>query len=178
MNTDNMSVACETIDYGPCAFMDAYDPAKVFSSIDQMGRYAYGNQPRIAQWNLARLAETLLPLLAEDDDAAVAEAERVLNLFAPRFSSELHAGFARKIGLLDSREGDQALIQGLLDAMSEGQADFTLTFRSLANATVEGSPGFEAARTLFSDPTLFDTGREAGMRGSPRRAAATPSAAP
>ena len=138
MNTDNMSVACETIDYGPCAFMDAYDPAKVFSSIDQMGRYAYGNQPRIAQWNLARLAETLLPLLADDEDAAVAEAERVLNLFAPRFSSELQAGFRRKIGLLEARDGDQALIQGLLDAMSAGGADFTLTFRSLAEATVDG----------------------------------------
>ena len=156
MNTDNMSVACETIDYGPCAFMDAYDPAKVFSSIDQMGRYAYGNQPRMAQWNLARLAETLLPLLADDEDASVAEAERVLNLFAPRFSSELQAGFRRKIGLLEARDGDQALIQGLLDAMSAGGADFTLTFRSLAEATVDGSPGYQAARALFSDPSAFD----------------------
>lgn len=156
MNTDNMSVACETIDYGPCAFMDAYDPAKVFSSIDQMGRYAFGNQPRIAQWNLARLAETLLPLLAEDDDAAVAEAERVLNLFAPRFSAELHAGFARKIGLMEERDGDKALIQGLLDAMSANEADFTLTFRALADALVEGSAGYQFARTLFADPAAFD----------------------
>ena len=89
MNTDNTSIAGETIDYGPCAFMDAYDPATVFSSIDHPGRYAYGNQPSIAQWNLARFAETLLPLLAEDEDQAVAAAKESLGSFAPQLPGGL-----------------------------------------------------------------------------------------
>ena len=104
MNTDNTSIAGETIDYGPCAFMDAYDPATVFSSIDHAGRYAYGNQPRIAQWNLARFAETLLPLLAEDEDQAVAAAKESLGSFAPRFQAAYHGGLRRKIGLATERE--------------------------------------------------------------------------
>src|ERR671917_101767 len=111
------SIAGETIDYGPCAFMDAYDPATVFSSIDQLGRYAYGNQPRIAQWNLARLAETLLPLLAEEQDAAVAIAEETLGGFVPRFEAAWLGGLRRKIGLATEREGDAALLQDLLKAM-------------------------------------------------------------
>ena len=100
MNTDNMSIAGETIDYGPCAFMDAYDPATVFSSIDQHGRYAYGNQPRIAHWNLARLAETLLPLLSDDEDQAVAEAQEALGAFAASVRGGLSTqGSRRKLGL-------------------------------------------------------------------------------
>ena len=116
MNTDNTSIAGETIDYGPCAFMDAYDPATVFSSIDHAGRYAYGNQPRIAQWNLARFAETLLPLLAEDEDQAVAAAKESLGSFAPRFQAAYLSGLQRKIGLATDREEDVALAQDLLDA--------------------------------------------------------------
>ena len=116
MNTDNMSIAGETIDYGPCAFMDAYDPATVFSSIDHMGRYAYGNQPRIAHWNLARLAETLLPLLSEDQDQAVLQAQEALSGFAPQFEAAYHGGPRRKLGLFTEQEEDLALAEDLLRA--------------------------------------------------------------
>src|SRR5215471_4641021 len=119
MNTDNMSIAGETIDYGPCAFMDAYNPRAVYSSIDQMGRYAYGNQPNIAQWNLIRLAETLLPLLAEDHDAAVAHAEDSLGAFVAIFWAAYLDGLRRKLGLAADREGDTALAQDLLTLMAE-----------------------------------------------------------
>src|SRR3954469_13664848 len=119
MNTDNMSVAGETIDYGPCAFMDAYDPAMVFSSIDHMGRYAYGNQPRIGLWNLTRLAETLLPLLAEEQDRAVAQAQEALSGFSPRFEAAYYGGLRRKIGLFTDREEDLALASDLLWTMAE-----------------------------------------------------------
>ena len=104
MNTDNMSIAGETIDYGPCAFMDAYDPATVFSSIDQQGRYAYGNQPRIGLWNLTRLAEALLPLLSDDEEKAVAEANEALGAFSGKFEAVYHAGLRHKLGLLTERE--------------------------------------------------------------------------
>ena len=155
MNTDNMSVAGETIDYGPCAFMDAYDPAMVFSSIDHMGRYAYANQPRIGLWNLTRLAETLLPLLAEEQDQAVAQAQEALSGFAPKFEAAYHAGLRRKLGLFTDREEDLALVSDLLQAMAENQADFTLTFRRLCNAATE--PEHDGAiRDLFVDPTAFD----------------------
>src|ERR687893_1897549 len=106
MNTDNMSVAGETIDYGPCAFIDAYDPAAVFSSIDSFGRYAYGNQPNIAKWNLARLAETLLPLLAEGEEAAIAQAHEALDAFAPAFEAAYHAGLRKKLGLFTEADED------------------------------------------------------------------------
>ena len=105
MNTDNMSIAGETIDYGPCAFMDAYDPATVFSSIDRHGRYAYANQPRIATWNLARLAETLLRLIADDEKQAIAQAEEVLGGFAPAFEAAFLDGMRRKLGLAGTRAG-------------------------------------------------------------------------
>ncbi|WP_439814358.1 protein adenylyltransferase SelO [Zavarzinia sp. CC-PAN008] len=155
MNTDNMSIAGETIDYGPCAFMDAYNPATVFSSIDQGGRYAYGNQPRIAQWNLARLAETLLPLLDEDEPTAIKLAEESLNTFVPAFESAYHDGLRRKIGLSDGQPGDQDLVRALLAAMVENQVDFTLAFRRLADA-VQGPDHDEPVRGLFLDPTAFD----------------------
>ena len=103
MNTDNMSIAGETIDYGPCAFMDAYHPETVYSSIDNMARYAYGNQPRIAQWNLARLAETFLPLLAEDKNAAVKEAQEAIDAFATGFETAYASGLNRKLGLFQPR---------------------------------------------------------------------------
>ncbi|MBM3649584.1 MAG: YdiU family protein [Alphaproteobacteria bacterium] len=131
MNTDNCSIAGETIDYGPCAFMDAYKPDTVFSSIDHGGRYAYANQPRICHWNLARFGETLLPLLADDTDQAVAIANESLAAFQDHYGRALMAGMRRKLGLFDEEEGDAALAQGLLDAMAEAGADFTKTFRGL-----------------------------------------------
>ena len=155
MNTDNMSVAGETIDYGPCAFMDAYHPATVFSSIDHHGRYAYANQPRVAQWNLARLAETLLPLLSPDQDSAVADAEAALGAFAERFERTFQAGLRQKLGLATEREGDAALAGDLLAAMADNAADFTLTFRRLADAAADPAAD-EPVRRLFIDPTAFD----------------------
>jgi uncharacterized protein YdiU (UPF0061 family) len=155
MNTDNMSVSGETIDYGPCAFMDTYDPATVFSSIDQGGRYAYGNQPRIALWNLTRLAEAVLPLLADEHEVAIAQAQEALGAFAPQFDAAYHAGLRRKLGLATEREGDAVLAGDLLNLMTESQADFTLTFRGLADAAA-GPDGDEALRNLFVDPQAFD----------------------
>ncbi len=155
MNTDNMSIAGETIDYGPCAFMDAYDAATVFSSIDHYGRYAYGNQPRIAQWNLTRLAEALLPLLSDDEDKAVAEAQEALDAFAARFETAFYAGLRKKLGLFTERDGDVALARDLLEAMAENQADFTLTFRRLSDAA-GGPEGDEAVRRLFANPSAYD----------------------
>ena len=155
MNTDNTSIAGETIDYGPCAFMDEYDPATVFSSIDHFGRYAYGNQPNIGQWNLARFAETLLPLLAEDKDQAVAVAKELLGSFAPRFQQAYFAGLQRKIGLATDREEDVAIAQDLLTRMAKNGADFTLTFRRLC-AAAAGPAGDAAVRALFADPTSYD----------------------
>jgi len=155
MNTDNMSIAGETIDYGPCAFMDAYDPATVFSSIDQGGRYAFANQPRIAQWNLARLAETLLPLIDADEEKSVALAEAAIGRFAGVFMTALNTGLRGKVGLFEEEEGDPALLQDLLDRMAANGADWTLTFRRLADA-VSGSEGDAAVRTLFADPSAFD----------------------
>ena len=155
MNTDNTSVAGETIDYGPCAFMDAYDPGKVFSSIDYAGRYAYGNQPRIAQWNLARFAETLLPLLAADEKQAVAVAQDALSAFVARFQASYSGGLQRKIGLAEKREGDHALAQALLTCMADNSADFTLTFRRLCDAAA-GEEGDTAVRALFADASAYD----------------------
>ena len=155
MNTDNTSIAGETIDYGPCAFLDAYDPAAVFSSIDQFGRYAYGNQPRIAQWNLARLAECLLPLLGEDHERALASAQELLAAFAPRFEAAYVGGLRRKIGLSAEREGDAELVQDLLRRMAESGADFTLVFRRLCNAAA-GPEGDLGVRVLFADPAAYD----------------------
>ncbi|WP_167085614.1 protein adenylyltransferase SelO family protein [Rhizomicrobium palustre] len=153
MNTDNMAISGETIDYGPCAFLDAYDPAKTFSSIDVRGRYAYGNQPRIAHWNLSRLAETLLPFFAESEEDAVAAAQEALDGFAPKFNSVYTAGLCRKIGLQQTRAGDVDLAKDLLARMSENHADFTLTFRRLCDA-VDGSG--TAVRALFGNPESFD----------------------
>lgn len=133
MNTDNMAVAGETIDYGPCAFVDTYDPKTVFSSIDRNGRYAYVNQPGIAQWNLARFAETLLPLIDSDDDKAVTLATEALHAFIGRFDVHFLQRMRNKIGLTSEEAGDTELIKRLFAAMQAGQADFTLTFRRLAH---------------------------------------------
>ncbi|WP_338665793.1 YdiU family protein [Pararoseomonas sp. SCSIO 73927] len=157
MNTDNTSISGETIDYGPCAFMDAYDPATVFSSIDQFGRYAYGNQPRIMQWNLARLAEALLPLLAETEEAALASANEALAGFAPAFEGAYLEGLRAKIGLPGGSAGDAALAGELLKAMAENRADFTLTFRRLCDvAEGRAVEGDASVRGLFADPAAFD----------------------
>jgi serine/tyrosine/threonine adenylyltransferase len=159
MNTDNTSISGETIDYGPCAFMEAYDPAQVYSSIDHQGRYAYGNQPRAAHWNLARLAEALLPLLEQEqgsEEAAVAAAQEALAAFAPQFEAAFAAGLGRKMGLLSEREGDAALAQDLLQRMAANRADFTLTFRRLSDAAA-GQEGDQSVRLLFADPSSYDT---------------------
>ena len=154
MNTDNMAIAGETIDYGPCAFMDSYDPATVYSSIDHGGRYAYGNQPRIARWNLARLAEALLPLIDEDRERAVQKANDEILSFGARFEEAYTEGLRRKLGLLRPQADDLALAQGLLDCMAQNKADFTLTFRSLCTAAAD--PQADAAvGNLFADPTAY-----------------------
>ncbi len=134
MNTDNMSLAGETIDYGPCAFMDTYDPATVFSSIDSQGRYAYGNQPAIAQWNLARLAEALLPLFDTDQTRAVEQANASIGRFVERFQHHWLTGMRSKLGLFTAQPDDQQLVDGLLTWMHDTKADFTNTFRMLTTA--------------------------------------------
>ena len=158
MNTDNTSISGETIDYGPCAFMEAYDPETVFSSIDRQGRYAYSNQPHAMHWNLARLAEALLPLLVEEeggDDAGMASAYAAMEGFGVSFEAARATGLRRKLGLTTQEEGDDALAEDLLKRMAENQADYTLTFRKLCNAAA-GSDGDQAVRSLFSDPSAFD----------------------
>ena len=143
MNTDNMTVSGETIDYGPCAFMDAYHPMRVFSSIDRNGRYAFGRQPDVAMWNLAQLASALLPLIGD-----VEPAQAAIDRFPDLFRAEWLRVFRAKLGLQTEAEGDEALIRRLLDAMADGQADFTNAFRNL---------GTEAARDEFADREAFDT---------------------
>lgn len=153
MNTDNMAVSGETIDFGPCAFMDEYHPNKVFSSIDAQGRYAYNNQPGMAQWNIARLAECLLPLLDEDQDKAVDLANSVLADFAKAFPKRWLAGIRAKLGLASEAEGDEQLVQDLLALMQRSEVDYTLTFRSLCSAA-QGKA--EAFRGMFIDIAAAD----------------------
>ena len=155
MNTDNMTVSGETIDFGPCAFMDTYNPAKVFSSIDHSGRYAYRNQPAVGQWNLARLAEAMLPILDSDIDAAVELANAAVIGFAPLYQAQWLMRMRAKIGLASEEDEDRALIEGFLDAMHRARADFTLSFRALCDAADEGGSE-EAIRACFADPALFD----------------------
>ena len=131
MNTDNTALSGETIDYGPCAFMDAYDPATVFSSIDHHGRYAYANQPHIAQWNLARLAETLLPLLDEDPQKALLKAREAIEGFSGVYRRFWLAGMRAKLGLLNEEAEDGALADNLLEIMHHAKVDYTNTFRDL-----------------------------------------------
>lgn len=156
MNTDNTSIAGETIDYGPCALMEAYDPAMVFSSIDRNGRYAYGNQPRIALWNLTRLAEALLPLLEQEtgnQETALASATAALELFAPQYEAAYLDGLRRKLGLFSAREGDWELAQDLLQKMAAEGADFTLTFRRLCDAA-EGVD--DQLQALFANQEFYN----------------------
>ncbi|GAC1427725.1 MAG: YdiU family protein [Acidobacteriaceae bacterium] len=158
MNTDNMSISGETIDYGPCAFMEAYDPDTVFSSIDLQGRYKYSNQPHAAHWNLARLAESLLPLLVEEEkseEVGLASAHEVLAGFGRNFEAAREDGLRRKLGLFTRQDGDLALAEDLLERMSANQADFTLTFRSLCEAAAKPN-GDTHVRALFADPRGYD----------------------
>lgn len=158
MNTDNCSVAGETIDYGPCAFMDAYDPATVFSSIDTAGRYAYANQPTIAHWNMCRLAETLLPLLADDEDEALKHARQILGCYLDTYETAFLSGMRAKIGLATSEPEDSDLVQDLLNRMAADGADFTSTFRALCDEDLS------AARAQFSQPDTFDAWSVAWIR--------------
>jgi uncharacterized protein YdiU (UPF0061 family) len=154
MNTDNMSIAGETIDYGPCAFMDTYHPDTVYSSIDTHGRYAYANQPFIAQWNLCRFAETLLPLLAEDQNKAIEMAQIALDSYGARFEAAYAMGLRRKLGLLTEHKDDTALGRNLLERMADNHADFTLTFHSLCGMASNGANA-TVVRTHFDDPDSF-----------------------
>jgi uncharacterized protein YdiU (UPF0061 family) len=166
MNTDNMSISGETIDYGPCAFMEAYDPAMVFSSIDLQGRYAYSNQPHAAHWDLTRLAEALLPVLQQEagsQEAALASAREALAAFGPHYEAARLAGLRRKLGLSTEREGDAALAEDLLDRMAANRADFTLTFRRLSDAAA-GPEGDAGVRALFTDPSAYDSWAAAWRR--------------
>jgi uncharacterized protein YdiU (UPF0061 family) len=154
MNTDNTLISGETIDYGPCAFMDAYDPATVFSSIDRYGRYAYGNQPAIAQWNLACLARAVLPLIGESDDD-LQRAQEILDGFPSRFELAYEAGMAQKLGLAALPEEDWGLVKDLLDTMKTEQSDFTLTFRHLTDrARPDGVEGDDIADAHPQSPAL------------------------
>ncbi|WP_033540979.1 protein adenylyltransferase SelO [Planococcus sp. CAU13] len=140
MNTDNMTISGETIDYGPCAFLDTYEPGRVFSSIDQYGRYAYSNQPKITGWNLARFAETLIPLIDKDQDQAIELAQDALGDFGNQFQSHWTGGMKAKLGLFGNQDGDHDLIDGLLKLMHDHKADYTNTFRALTFGKPEESP--------------------------------------
>jgi uncharacterized protein YdiU (UPF0061 family) len=155
MNTDNMTISGETIDYGPCAFMEAFDPAVVYSSIDEGGRYAYRNQPVVAEWNLTRLAEALLPLFHEEEEQAVALAVEVLGGFRRQYSDAWSAGMAAKLGLPAARGDEEipALVDELLTLLQDGRVDYTMFFRSLGRAA-RGQA--EPARGMFVDPAGFD----------------------
>ena len=159
MNTDNTAVSGETIDYGPCAFLEAYEPDKVFSSIDRRGRYAYSNQPHAIHWNLARLAEAIMPLLEQEEggeEGALLSAHASLAAFGTQFEAARLSGWRRKIGLVTEQDGDAALIENLLDRMAENRADFTLTFRKLGAAAARRQ-GDGEVRVLFDEPSAYDT---------------------
>lgn len=160
MNTDNTSISGETIDFGPCAFMDAYDPAAVFSSIDAGGRYAYSNQPAAAQWNLARFAETLLSLIDADANRAVEAATEVISAFPQRFEEYWLSGMRSKLGLSAEESGDVDLIRAWLGVMHRNECDFTVTFRALCEAAavapVAGAADGSKIRTLFARPEEYD----------------------
>jgi uncharacterized protein YdiU (UPF0061 family) len=159
MNTDNMTISGETIDYGPCAFMEAFDPATVFSSIDETGRYAYGNQPVVAEWNLARLAEALLPLIHDDQDQAVAIAVESLGTFRPHYSAAWATGMRAKLGLPDGLDEavEKALVDELFPLLQESRVDLTSFFRALG-AAARGDA--EPARGHFLDFAAFDAWAE------------------
>lgn len=173
MNTDNMAISGETIDYGPCAFMDEYEPGKVFSSIDQHGRYAFSNQPNVGAWNLAQLATALIPLIDPDTDKAVERATASVHRFAPIFQAEWLKRFAAKLGISAPREGDDKLIDALMGLMTRGQADFTNTFRALSEGDARDQltdrDGFDAWARHWMD-RLAQEGRAASERDAAMRA--------
>jgi serine/tyrosine/threonine adenylyltransferase len=154
MNTDNMLVSGETIDYGPCAYLNAYHPETVFSSIDRGGRYAYQMQPAIAQWNMARFAETLLPLLADDEDAAVASATDAIRGFVEIYEQAWLERMAAKLGVQSVTDGDRQLVDDLLKLMDDNNVDFTLLFHRLGEAVI--TPQSAACRDLFADSAGWD----------------------
>jgi uncharacterized protein YdiU (UPF0061 family) len=154
MNTDNMTIAGETIDYGPCAFMEAFDPHAVFSSIDHGGRYAYGNQPQIAQWNLARFGETLLPILGGTTEDAVARATEVVGAFGEHYEDAWLRGVRAKLGLTSVDADDEALALEWLTLLHGQHVDFTLAWRRLADAVAGPASTFDA---LFHDARPIDT---------------------
>jgi uncharacterized protein YdiU (UPF0061 family) len=156
MNTDNMALSGETIDYGPCAFMDDFHPATVFSSIDRGGRYAYANQPQIAQWNLVKLAQALLPLIDDDTEKAVAAAQSCIDTYPDRFEAAYADGLRAKLGLARQEPGDLQLGHDLLTAMGESGADFTLTFRALCDLSTIDPAGDAVVRQHFAEPAAFD----------------------
>ena len=155
MNTDNMAISGETIDFGPCAFIEAYDPAAVFSAIDEFGRYAFGNQPQVAQWNIARFAEALLPVIDSDPNRATELALEVIAAFPAWFERDWIAGMRSKLGLTIPQDGDLDIVKGLLDVMHANEADFTLTFRRLCDAA-GNSENDAGPRALFADPYAYD----------------------
>jgi uncharacterized protein YdiU (UPF0061 family) len=155
MNTDNVSIAGETIDYGPCAFMDAYDPMQVFSSIDQGGRYAFGNQPRIAHWNMVRFAQALLPLLDADEDSAIKAAQAAIDAYPSRFEAAYFAGLRLKVGFGRAMDDDLPLIGELFRHMADGRADFTLTFRRLGDVAADEAAA-DGLRGLFDNAAALD----------------------
>jgi len=183
MNTDNMLICGETIDYGPCAYMDGFHPDTVFSSIDHGGRYAYKNQPNIAQWNLASFASSLLPLIDTNEDKAVSAAEAAVGAFVDQFNAAWSGELRAKIGLTEEQDGDAELAQDLLNRMADNTADFTLTFRRLSELAIEDATADDAVAALFADPESFhqwatkwrawlahetvdDATRQANMRGT------------
>jgi uncharacterized protein YdiU (UPF0061 family) len=156
MNTDNCTISGETIDYGPCAFIDTFHPETVFSSIDTGGRYAYDQQPSIGLWNVTRLAETLLVLFDENQDTAIEKAKQALAGYWPRFEQVFHGGLCAKIGLPAAEKPDFELALDLLGRMANQQADFTLTFRRLSDAPAGDIAATAMVRMLFDDPTVYD----------------------
>ncbi len=163
MNTDNTSISGETIDYGPCAFLDEYDPSKTFSSIDHGGRYAFANQPRVAHWNLARFSETLLPLLADDEDEAAALANERLQRFPTLFATAHARVLREKLGLVREEADDPTLAADLLERMASSGVDHTLLFRRLCTAAEDPSDDARIA-SLFAEPGAFDDWSQAWRR--------------
>jgi serine/tyrosine/threonine adenylyltransferase len=167
MNTDNVSIAGETIDYGPCAFMDTYHPETVFSSIDQYGRYAYGKQPEIAGWNLARLGEAMLPLLDDDPDKALALANESLQTYGAHFGAAYLATLRRKLGLATEQDSDAELAQGFLKLLMDNGLDYTNSFRQLSHGEMPAvdDDGWAARyRDRLAAESQDETARQAAMQ--------------
>ena len=155
-----MSVSGDTIDYGPCAFMEQYNPETVFSSIDRRGRYAYQNQPAAGHWDLCRLAEALAQLFSEDNDEAAKLAQEAINAFPEIYEKYWLAGMCQKIGLSEPVGGDRELIDDLLKGMNSGKADFTLTFYNLSNALMDSTANDQLIRDQFRESARFETWAE------------------